>query len=514
MTLGNRLDSRKLAVAKLPCLRTFDGKDVTPEEAQAYRSYERKEINEDFLMHHSFAPPKGSTSARLPGDLGYDPERDRVSLMLSGASAQLGHSVTRANWRLKVLAVDLQGCEVTELRFLANLPECQTLNLSDNELGSLEWLPEMPKLQSLSLERCNLTSLKGLGRCQELQKLEAAGNHLTDALELQKLSKLSEVSLEDNFVDSLDTFASLTSLMELYLSNNVIEDLRSVLLLKQLPKLMVLELSGNDLCKVADYRQYTMFHLRKMKVLDGQPISKAEQHQADEKFSGKVTMELLEDKLGPSPSCYTFRTVDLSGQGIRELGTLLNDDLFPSLRELVLDGNPFSDIRTVGPLSKLLVLRMNKSKLDLENGVTDTAAPAEFHGGLSTLPNLQVMEIGYSGISDMRFFAQFPLQTLRILHLPGNDISKLEGLNHMEQLRELVVDKNKIKQFDEKSFEGLRSLRELRAEDNGLKSLLNLGPLPRLRALYLSVNRIAELSELDRLRHLRHLLVVHMAQNP
>ncbi|CAJ1404222.1 unnamed protein product [Effrenium voratum] len=84
----------------------------------------------------------------------------------------------------------------------------------------------------------------------------------------------------------------------------------------------------------------------------------------------------------------------------------------------------------------------------------------------------------------------------------------------MEQLRELVVDKNKIKQFDEKSFEGLRSLRELRAEDNGLKSLLNLGPLPRLRALYLSVNRIAELSELDRLRHLRHLLVVHMAQNP
>ena len=38
-------------------------------------------------------------------------------------------------------------------------------------------------------------------------------------------------------------------------------------------------------------------------VLDGIPLSKAEQQQADEKFSGKVTMELLEDKLGPSPSC-------------------------------------------------------------------------------------------------------------------------------------------------------------------------------------------------------------------
>lgn len=48
----------------------------------------------------------------------------------------------------------------------------------------------------------------------------------------------------------------------------------------------------------------------------------------------------------------------------------------------------------------------------------------------------------------------------------------------------------------------------------GTPGLSNLGPLPRLRALYLSLNRIVELSELEKLRGLRHLLVVHMAQNP
>jgi len=84
----------------------------------------------------------------------------------------------------------------------------------------------------------------------------------------------------------------------------------------------------------------------------------------------------------------------------------------------------------------------------------------------------------------------------------------------MEQLRELVLDKNKVKQIDENSFEGLRSLRELRMDDNGLKSLANLGPLPRLRALHLSVNRIAELSELEKLRNLRHVVVINLAQNP
>eukprot|EP00434_Breviolum_minutum_P008456 symbB.v1.2.007461.t1/scaffold455.1/size335105/9 len=478
---GNRLvDSRTWAVRKLVFLRILDGKEVTMEEVQAYRNVKPVEINEELLRTHSFSPPK-SCSDRLPGETGYDPEKDRISTLMALCTANPERSpyVNRGNWRSKVLAVDLQGVGLTDLSFLADLPECQLVSLRDNDIVSLEGLPPLQKLDSLNLERCNLTSLKGLSRCQELQKLEAGGNHLTDALELQKLGRLSQVSLEDNFVDSLDTFAQLNCLMELYLSNNVIEELRSLLLLKQLPKLMVLDLAGNDLCKANDYRQYTMFHLRKLKVLDGIALSKGEQQQADEKFSGKVTMELLEDKLGPSPSCYTFRTVDLSNQGIREIGQLINDDLFPSLRELVLDGNPITDIRNLGPLSKLLVLRLNRTKVDLENGVL---GGAEFTGGFGTFPNLQVLELGYSCIADMRFFAQLPLQTLRILHLPGNEISKLEGLHNMEQLRELVLDKNRVKQFDEKSFEGLRALRELRVEDNGLKSLSNMGPLPRLRA--------------------------------
>eukprot|EP00435_Cladocopium_sp_Y103_P068210 s894_g31.t1 len=481
-------------------------------EPRGFARYQSFILCIDLLRKHAFAPPKG-ISQRLPGETGYDPEKDRISTLMALCTANPDRApfVSRSNWRSKVLAVDLQGVGLTDLRFLAELPECQFLCLSDNEIPNLDWLPPLQKLESLHLERCNLTSLRGIARCQELQKLEAGGNHLTDALELQKLSKLSQVSLEDNFVDSLDTFAQLSCLMELYLSNNVIEELRSLLLLKQLPKLLVLDLAGNDLCKASDYRQYAMFHLRKLKVLDGIPLSKAEQQQADEKFSGKVTMELLEDKLGPSPSCYTFRTVDLSSQGIREIGQLINDDLFPSLRELVLDGNPITDIRNLGPLVKLLVLRLNKTKLDLEGGVL---GGAEFTGGFGTFPNLQVLELGYSCIADMRVFSELPLQSLRILHLPGNEISKLEGLNKMEQLRELVLDKNRVKQFDEKSFEGLRALRELRVEDNGLKSLSNMSPLPRLRALYLSLNRIVELSELEKLRPLRHLLVVHMAQNP
>eukprot|EP00931_Biecheleriopsis_adriatica_P065110 TRINITY_DN39743_c0_g1_i1.p1 TRINITY_DN39743_c0_g1~~TRINITY_DN39743_c0_g1_i1.p1 ORF type:complete len:1541 (+),score=395.74 TRINITY_DN39743_c0_g1_i1:64-4686(+) len=504
---------RRLAIVRLPCLRVLDDNDISKEEAAQARSTERNfsEIPEDLLMKHSFVPSLGNHCSdnfvkrpALPGALGYDPERDCVS-------AHLGSDLSSSDWRAKVEQIDLRRMGLTGTSGLGYFPKCQSLRLCNNCLTSLEGLPDLPCLEEFAAERNSLCSLKGLSKFQELQRLDVGGNHLTDVLDLSKLSKLSQLSLEDNFVDSLDTFAQLHSLMELYLSNNVIEELRAVLLLKQLPKLIILDLSGNDLCSATDYRHYTIFHLRRLKVLDGAPVSQAEQQEADGKFSGKVTMELLEDKLGPSPSCYNFRTVDLSNQGLRELGQLINDEIFPSLRELILDGNPFSDIRNVGPLSKLLVLRMNKTKIDLENGMV---GKAEHAGGIATMGSLQVLEMGQSGITDISFFAQFPLHGLRILHLPGNEITKIEGLNHLDQLRELVIDKNKVKMIDEKSFEGLKALRELRAEDNGLKSLSNLSPLPRLRALYLSLNRVAELCELDKLRHLKHLLVIHLSQNP
>jgi hypothetical protein len=48
-------------------------------------------------------------------------------------------------------------------------------------------------------------------------------------------------------------------------------------------------------------------------------------------------------------------------------------------------------------------------------------------------------------------------------------------------VRELVLDKNKIRHVDFGALLPLVNLRELRVEENGLKSLSNLVPLPRLQ---------------------------------
>jgi hypothetical protein len=85
--------------------------------------------------------------------------------------------------------------------------------------------------------------------------------------------------------------------MELYIGNNLIKELKEVGFLKNLPKLIILDLSGNNLCWENHYRVYSIFHLRKLKVLDGEPIENQEVSDSKETFAGRLTEEILETRL-------------------------------------------------------------------------------------------------------------------------------------------------------------------------------------------------------------------------
>lgn len=61
-----------------------------------------------------------------------------------------------------------------------------------------------------------------------------------------------------------------------------------------------------------------------------------------------------------------------------------------------------------------------------------------------------------------------------MLHLQGNAIVFLAGLDSSTELRELRLDRNRIRQLDSSSTTALRQLRILTLEDNGLKSLPDL----------------------------------------
>jgi Leucine-rich repeat (LRR) protein len=100
-----------------------------------------------------------------------------------------------------------------------------------------------------------------------IQRIEGIGH----------LCNLMQLSLEDNNIDSLGEFPELKNLMELYLGNNRIAESKEINILKGCPKLIILDLSGNPFSRDPNYRNYTLFVMVKLKVLDGISIEPSEQ---------------------------------------------------------------------------------------------------------------------------------------------------------------------------------------------------------------------------------------------
>eukprot|EP00965_Chrysotila_dentata_P221734 6192546-Pleurochrysis_carterae.AAC.1 len=131
--------------------------------------------------------------------------------------------------------------------------------------------------------------------------------------------------------------------MEVYIGNNRVSVLKEVQHLKGLQKLIILDLAGNPLCETPDYRHYTVYQLRKLKVLDGVGIEVGEQSLAKEKYAGKLTTEALVERLGHNFWEHVHE-LDLCRSKLRELDAL-HAPGFVNLRELTLDSNLIPEVK-------------------------------------------------------------------------------------------------------------------------------------------------------------------------
>ena len=128
--------------------------------------------------------------------------------------------------------------------------------------------------------------------------------------------------------------------MELYVGNNQIKHLQEIDYLRHLPKLIIMDSSGNSICNSVDYRPYTLFRMRRLKVLDGSSVQIEEVAHAREKFSGKLSQEVLSTRLGHD-SYTQVRLLEISSLKLRDL-SILDELNFCNLSELVAENNQLS----------------------------------------------------------------------------------------------------------------------------------------------------------------------------
>ncbi|KAJ3312492.1 hypothetical protein HDV04_003092 [Boothiomyces sp. JEL0838] len=367
-------------------------------------------------------------------------------------------------------------------------------------------------LTTLELDNCQLLNLDALP--DQMEKLKWASfrnNFLRDITKLSKYRNLEELSVEKNEITNIDCLANLHSLTKLDASANRISQVEN----GSFKSLMFLCLEKNLIKSLRPFAKISsLLELCKLKILNGTGITVKDQAQAKEMYMGKLTIELLGEKIGH----FNFKNItelDLRNCKIREIDCLAGGE-FRSLRKLNFDNNLLVNIDCFTTLCGLRHLSLNNNKIErllsvdqVANGKPDDVAKPYLK---SLLPNLEELYLGYNNIARISDLGLHRMPQLKILYLQGNKIGRVDGLEQMTNLIELVLDKNQIKQIDPLSFLSLINLRELHIKENRLKTLANFDCLPNLQILFLTNNRIHEMSEIEKMK-LPSILEISLASN-
>ncbi|NWV55619.1 CNTRL protein, partial [Daphoenositta chrysoptera] len=155
-----------------------------------------------------------------------------------------------------------------KFKYIENLEKCsklEVLNLSNNQIEKIEKLDKLLKLRELNLSGNKISKIEGIEHLQNLQKLNLAGNEIEHIPVWvgKKLKSLRSLNLKQNKVSSLHDIAKL----------------------KPLQDLTSLFLAENPVASLPHYCLYTIFHLRALENLDGQPVTNHDRQEALERFN-------------------------------------------------------------------------------------------------------------------------------------------------------------------------------------------------------------------------------------
>ncbi|XP_061055983.1 centriolin isoform X3 [Eubalaena glacialis] len=213
---------------------------------------------------------------------------------------------------VKSLNLSLSKDGGKKFRYIENLEKCvklEILNLSHNLIGKIEKVDKLLKLRELNLSYNKICKIEGIENMHNLQKLNLAGNeieHIPVWLG-KKLKCLRVLNLKGNKISSLQDVSKLKPL----------QDLTSVIL------------AENPVVTLPHYLQFTIFHLRSLESLEGQPVTTQDRQEAFERFSLEE-VERLERDLEKK----VMETEELKSKQTRFLEEIKNQDkLNKSLKE-------------------------------------------------------------------------------------------------------------------------------------------------------------------------------------
>ncbi|KAL7992751.1 hypothetical protein Chor_017007 [Crotalus horridus] len=524
---------RLSVIGQLRALRHLDGILITGEEAAAAIQYiADSKITEMSLIEYSRT----------------DQEKLHVLSILPYAKilSQISNNkvdVFQNNWHSSITVLDLDSQHLCKISGLEQLENLRWASFSKNNLTKIEGLDRCLNLEELTLDGNCIVNLEGISKLSKLMRLSANNNHLT-SLErnvFDNLSHLHYLSLENNRITSLGGLQKAYALIELYISNNYVSSNQEIYQLKGLNSLAILDFYGNLIVwKQENYRLFVIFHIPSLKALDGVAVEATEVENAKDQFGGKLNADMVAERLGhsnfskmqelnwtasmirmvdlvPADQFKNITSVNLQNNNLTSFSGLI---FLPNVKVLCLNYNHIESILPRQKPSNHLTNRQLLHQKVMSSGYGQQgASKSNRDAGVSeSLPpimeSLEVLHLGYNGITNLVLLQISRLKNLKFLFLQGNEISHIEGLEGLQILQELVLDHNKIKIIGENCFAKQSSLLALHLEENRLRELNNLLPLAKLQKLFLGLNRIQDLVELEKLEYLPCIKELSIYGNP
>lgn len=298
----------------------------------------------------------------------------------------------------------------------------------------------------------------------KLTKLNASSKNILNLTGIEQCNNLESLDLSENQIKNIEPLSPLYQLKKLYLSeNNYITDLTPISQLKELEELSLSEIQFSDMTFLKDLK-----NLRALDITSNQEI---------EDVSILCSLPAL-DELNIS-LCSTLNLKTLEGCS--------------NLKKLTIWSMGIDDF---GSIAKL-------------EGLEELTIILEFSLDISEiyhLKNLKVISLTSCGIADISSLA--PLNRLRVLHLPHNNIVSVDVIREFSSLTSLDLGSNKIKNIH--SVLELRQLIELDLSNNLIESIDSIEQLSELEKINLSHNHISSLTFLpDTIRNFQEIDVSH-----
>ncbi|CAM9371112.1 unnamed protein product, partial [Hapterophycus canaliculatus] len=225
--------------------------------------------------------------------------------------------------------------------------EASTLRLSYKNVLKIDNLQGFSRLTKLCLDNNIIEGIRhddtrgsnhprkyedNLDHLVHLKWLDLSFNNIKAIAGLDKLTELMDLSLYNNQISEIEGLESCSNLQCLSLGNNRIANLDSIIRLRRYPKLQLVNLEGNPVCREVEYRFTVLAYIKNITYLDYGTIDPTEVLQAKEQYQDEL-LELQEKEALEEEQLGRERYSESETEVLRKANLLVTKTLFSDMFE-------------------------------------------------------------------------------------------------------------------------------------------------------------------------------------